>query len=143
VSESSGGPTVLIVDDDLGFVCWLGERFHEAGYRSLPALNARQAGSLAKELNIKINVLVVNPGLRGVRRLIKTLNHADSPPVKVILIRDPASSTAIVIRAHAILERPSGWEVVSRHEWLRKLRRILKEVEDTAAIGKISGYPSR
>jgi hypothetical protein len=66
------GPTALIVDDDLGFVWWLGERFHEAGYQPAPALNPRQAGFLVKELNLKITVVVVNPGLPGARKLIKT-----------------------------------------------------------------------
>lgn len=131
----------LIVDDDLGFVWWLGDRFHEAGYRTVPALDARQASSIVKELNLKIDVVVVNPALRGVQRLINTLSHAESPPLKIIVIRDPTPSRTILIRADGILERPSGWGPASRHEWLRKLRRILKQAQETAGIHKISGYP--
>jgi hypothetical protein len=143
VSKFSVGPTALIVDDDLGFVWWLGERFHEAGYQPAPALNPRQAGFLVKELNLKITVVVVNPGLPGARKLIKTLSHSNSPPLKIILIRDPIASTNVLIRAHATLERPSGLEAASRPEWLRELRRILNQAEETAAIPKMSGYPPR
>jgi DNA-binding NtrC family response regulator len=125
VSKPSGGPTALIVDDDLGFVCWLSERFNEAGYRSVPALNSRQAGSIVKELNLKITVVVVNPRLPGIPKLIKNLNDVDRSSLKVIVIRDSTVSTPVLFRVDETLERASGWEAPSRHEWLRKLRMIL------------------
>lgn len=140
VSKLSGEPTALIVDDDLGFVYWIGERFHEAGYQPVPALNVRQAASLIKELDLKIAVVVVNPGLRGAPTFIKTLSQTRSV-VKIILIRDPHVSTTVEVRAHTIVERPSGWEPASRHEWLRKLRRILTQAGETVSITKITGHP--
>jgi hypothetical protein len=143
VTKPSGGQIALIVDDDLGFVWWLGERFHEAGYRPVPALTVRQAISIVKELNIKIPVVVVNPGLPGVRKLIRSLSQVDQPAVKVILIGDTTSPPSTLIRAHGTLERPSAWESVSRFEWLRKLRMILKQVEETAVSPKTSSYPPR
>lgn len=140
MSELSGGPTALIVDDDVGFVCWIGERFQEAGYQPVPALNVRQAASLIKELDLKIAVAVVNPGLRGVRRFIKTLSQTRSL-VKIILIRDSRVPTTVEVRTHAIVERPSGWAPASRHEWLRKLRRILSQADETVSIPNITGHP--
>lgn len=115
----------MIVDDDLGFVCWLSERFNEAGYRSVPALNSRQAGSIVKELNLKITVVVVNPRLPGIPKLIRNLNDVDRSSLKVIVIRDSTVSTPVLFRVDETLERASGWEAPSRHEWLRKLRMIL------------------
>jgi hypothetical protein len=141
VSQLAGGPTALIVDDDLGFVYWIGERFHEAGYQPVPALNVRQAVSLINELDLKISVVVVNAGLRSIRKFIKTLSQTQSPLVKIILIRDPCIPTTVVDRVHAIVERPSGWEPASRHEWLRKLRRILSHTDETVSITKITGHP--
>jgi hypothetical protein len=116
--------------------------FHEAGYRSAPALSVRQAFSFVKEFNLKVAVMVVNPNLPGVRKLIKTLSQTHSRLAKIILIRDRAALTTVVIRAHARLERPSGWEPASRHEWRRKLKRILEEAEEAAANARIGGYPS-
>jgi hypothetical protein len=141
VNKPSGGPIALIVDDDLGFVWWLGERFHEAGYWPVPALSPKQAGLLVKELDLKITVLVVNPGLRGVRRFMKTLSETHSPLVKVIIILDPSVPTPAAVRAHAIVERPSGLEPASRHEWLRKLRRILGHTDEAVSITEITGHP--
>ena len=140
MNKPSGGPIALIVDDDLGFVWWLGERFHEAGYCPVPALSPTQAGSLVNELDLKITVLVVNPGLRGVQRLMKTLSKAQSLPVKVILIQNPSLPPTVALRAHAIVERPSGLEPASRHEWLRKLRRILGHTDEAVSITKITGH---
>ena len=139
MSQLSSGKTVLIIDDDLGFVLWLGQVFHEMGYHPIPALNARQAGRLTKELDLKIAVVVVNSQLPGVGRLIDALSHANSAPLKIILIRDPDASATISIRAHAILDRPSGWEPVSQNVWLRRLYRVLKQTEETDAIPKIIG----
>ena len=136
MSKPSVGPGALIVDDDLGFVCWLSERFKDVGHLCVPALNARQAMYLVKKLALKITVVVVNPELPGVRGLIKALNNTNTSPLRVIVIRDPTASKTILLRSHAMLERPSGWEVASRHEWLRKLRMALKQAEQTAANSK-------
>ena len=141
MSKPSGGPIALIVDDDLGFIWWLGERFHEAGYRAVPALSPTQAGTLVKELDLKITVLVLNPGLRGVQRFMKTVSQRQSLPVKIIHIWDPSVPTTAGLRAHAIVERPSGLEPASRHEWLRKLRRILGHTDQAVSIIKIPVHP--
>jgi PleD family two-component response regulator len=130
-SKPSSGPTVLIVDDDLGFISWLGAIIHEVGYRPVPALCARQALSLVEEFSLNVAVVVLNPELEGIRTLIRTLNQAQSRLVKVILIRDPTAPTSVVIHAHAILERPCGWESESRHEWLGTLSRILAVARET------------
>ncbi len=61
----SGALTVLIVDDDLAFLWWLGEVFAEAGYQAAPALDCRQALVLLKQLDLDLDLLVVNPKLAG------------------------------------------------------------------------------
>src|SRR5579864_7603483 len=49
--EGTAAMTVLIVDDDLGFVWWLGDIFNEAGARCVPALSCGAAMVLTKRLN--------------------------------------------------------------------------------------------
>ena len=56
--EPPRGPTILIVDEDVGFVWWLGELFSEFGYRSIPALSCRQALSL---VGLEGNNLLIIP----------------------------------------------------------------------------------
>jgi hypothetical protein len=41
--EVAAAQMVLIVDDDLGLVCWLGDILNEAGIRSIPALSCGEA----------------------------------------------------------------------------------------------------
>ena len=141
MSKRTGGPAVLIVDDDLGFVWWLGDIFQEVGYRPVPALNAQQAASLVGELNVAVSIAVVNPGLPGIRKLIQSLSDADNR-VRIVLVRDPNDSRAVQNHAHTILDRPTGVESVSRPEWLKKLRRVLKLAEQAASL-KVISYPSR
>jgi len=79
--------TVLIVDDDLGFVFWLGRSLDAAGYRSLPAKSITDATILLEELNIQIDLLIVNPSLPGAGGFISRLRRSPGS-VKVIAVSD-------------------------------------------------------
>jgi hypothetical protein len=120
----------LIIDHDLGFLMWLGEMFSELGYPAVPALHCRQALVLATRLNLPITTLVINPELRGARRMVKTLTAAN-PGLRVVLIRDSAArgrgrqGDPPGIPARSTLERPSPGESISRPEWVAKVRKTL------------------
>lgn len=118
-------PTVLIVDSDLGLVSWLGEIFSQAGYRALPALECRQGVALTQELNLAVDVIVVNEGLPEISWMVGILSGL-RPLLKIILIRNPEAKRAQNVTAHAMLERPSGGDTISRPEWLRKVLQILQ-----------------
>jgi len=131
VSEPSGAPTLLIVDSDVGFLWWLGEIFAEAGYQVVPALNCSQALAAVKRFHLQIDLLVVNPALTGVLRLVTALERPDRD-LKIVLIREgPIGLKYPGFRYDATLTRPSGWEPISRTDWLRKLRVLLKQLETT------------
>jgi DNA-binding response OmpR family regulator len=121
----------LIVDEDLGFVGWLGELFSEAGYRALPALNCRQAISLIKKFKLDVDVLAVNEGLPGISGMIGMLRRPHRP-LKIVVIRNPSADHHVFL-AHATLERPSGWDPISRPFWLKKVLSVLKQAEARAA----------
>jgi hypothetical protein len=77
---TSNGPTehisiALVVDDDLGFVWWFGEIFFRAGYQVVPALSCREAISRVKELDLRVDLVLVNPKLRGVSRMLRLLKQ--------------------------------------------------------------------
>jgi DNA-binding NtrC family response regulator len=129
VIEPLRGPTILIVDEDVGFVWWLGELFSEFGYRSIPALSSRQALSLARKNTTGVHLLVIDPSLRGVPRLIQVLRSIHPP--KIVLIQE--SGEREIPGVVATLERPSGWGPLSRSEWRQRVRRLLKQVESRAA----------
>jgi DNA-binding NtrC family response regulator len=127
VAESAHTPVVLIVDEDLGFVWWLGQIFSQAGCQVVPTLSSDQTVSLARDLNLKVDVIVVNPELSGISELIQTLSATRRP--KIVAIRNHDSNVRVALPAHATLERPSGWGPVSEKEWLESVRRLVKEVK--------------
>jgi hypothetical protein len=125
VTASSGSRTVLIADNDLGFVLWLGEVFSELGCQAVPALHSRQALTLAKRLNLRIEALIVNPDLPGAARMVKALTAAN-PGVSVVFIGNSAAQTSTGgSQAGARLQRPAPWEPISRAEWVVKVRKVL------------------
>ena len=123
-------PTVWIVDDDLGFVWWLGEIFIEAGCHALPALSVAEASALMKRLQVGIDLVVVNPALVGVDRMLRSLKRAN-PSLKIIII-GPGSLSGPTMRVHGTLIRPSAFEPLPRPEWLDKVRVLLREVKAAA-----------
>lgn len=88
--EPSMTPTVLIVDENLGFVWWLGEILVKAGCTVLPALNCRDALSLAKETGIKVDLVLANPTLDGFSEMTKQLG----PHYKLLTIVEVADPPA-------------------------------------------------
>jgi DNA-binding NtrC family response regulator len=124
VNAGTGFPTALIVDDDVAFILWLGEMVTESGYQAIPALHCRQALDLVKRLALRIDVLVVNPQLRGASRAMKVL-ETEHPRLRVVLIRDPAKSDSVPDSTRATLERPAAWEPISRPQWVTKIRKVL------------------
>lgn len=128
----SGAHTILIVDNDVGFVWWLGAVSTEIGCHSVPALNCAQAQTLVKKLQLSVNLLIVNPTLSGIGQLIKSLNNSD---LKVVAIfeNNTFAFDAHGVHYDATITRPSGWEPVSSQEWQRKMKTLLKQLQLTCS----------
>jgi hypothetical protein len=122
-------PTVWIVDDDLGFLWWLGELFHEARCQTIPALSCDDALSLMKKVKVGADLIIVNPHLPGVSAMLDTLRWANRN-LKIVTLRDPSEPDTE--QAKITLERPSGRDRLSRAAWLKKIRKLLKQIEVTA-----------
>lgn len=124
MSSAQGARTVLIVDDDVAFLWWLGEMFTDAGYQAVPALSCSQALAVVNRLNLHINVLVVSASLSGAIRLVRSLERLGRD-LRIVLVADSKDLAVHSLHYDAILTRPSGWEPVSRPDWLRKLHTLL------------------
>jgi DNA-binding NtrC family response regulator len=123
--------TVLIVDQDLGFVCWLGEILSEVGYQAVSALDRKSAMALLEELNQTVNLVIVNPTLPGVIELTRVLSRRD-PSLKIIALGNPGTNMAGGLHAQATLERPSGSDPFSRQRCLKNVRTALKKARVAA-----------
>ena len=133
MSQPPAPTTVWIVDDDLGFVWWLGEIFTELGCLALPALSCEQAVSLTKALNVGIDLLVLNPRLPGALGMLQILSGV-YPTFKTVLIGKASPAQTAAIRPLAHLERPASSDSISRSEWLKKVRRVLTQVAAATAV---------
>ncbi len=132
--EDAAHPTViahscsalaLIIDDDLGFVMWLGEIFTELGCQAVPALHCRQALAFIQRIDLPIAILVLNPELRGAKRTVKVLVAAN-PGLRLVLIQGSGlHANPSGIQARFTLERPSPGDPISRPEWAARIRRVL------------------
>lgn len=125
MGQAASVPTVLILDDDLGFVWWLGEIFRELGYDALPALGCRQALSLIKELDVSVDLAILNPELPGISPMIRAIERA-YPAVKIVMIGESFPRAVGGLPIHGTLERPSGRKPTSRQEWLTKVKLLAK-----------------
>ena len=83
-------PSVLIVDEDLGFIWWLGEILAKAGCRVVPAMTCQEATSAAKSMKLKIDLIFVNPALDGTSAMLESFRRTHMP-VRVIEV--PAGPT--------------------------------------------------
>ena len=117
-------PAALIVDDDVGLIFWVGEIFVRAGWNIVPALNCRQAVSLAVMWDSHINLILVNSGLGGISEMVETLSDLHRP--KVVVIRDP--NVEPEISADAIVDRPGMETPLARLEWAQRFQKLLKEL---------------
>jgi hypothetical protein len=134
VTGHSCSALALIVDHDLGFVMWLGEIFAEVGCQAVPAFNCRQALALIQQIDLPIATLIINPELRGAKRMVKALTAAN-PNLRLVLIRNAAApenaqgtglpANPSGIQARFTLVRPAPAEPISRPEWAARIRKVL------------------
>ena len=109
--------TVLIVDDNLGFVTWLGATLAANGYPTLPASTSSAAEFLiAERLIATIDLAIVNLELTGSLELVRALRRANRV-LKVIAIEDSMS-----------IVRPSEVDAAhsrSKAGWVATVERVL------------------
>jgi hypothetical protein len=79
--------TVLIVDDDLNFVFWLGNALDGAGFEAFPAKSVPDAIELLSQITVVIDLLIVNAALQGVADFVRCVCRI---PARVIAIVEPS-----------------------------------------------------
>ena len=113
--------TVLIADDDLGFLVWLGAILDEAGYQPVPAKTVGDAARLAR--TYPPNVLVINPEISGAAKLVAAL-CAHHPNLKVIALADVPYGLEGVV---AVAARPSELTEKTADSWRNLIARAIAE----------------
>lgn len=72
----SAAPTILILDNDLGFSFWLGQALTAPNCNALPATTVKEALALITEFRLKIDFLIMNPAVPGATDFKKALRKS-------------------------------------------------------------------
>jgi DNA-binding NtrC family response regulator len=132
VSEPARYHNAVIVEEDVGFLLWLGQLLADAGYRTIPASNCRQAMTHIRELGIPIHLAVLDLKLRGATSMLQTLEAAHRG-LRIVVIGDPAGGVPARIPASAILEKPRNWANILRGDWLQRINQALADAPEYAS----------
>jgi DNA-binding NarL/FixJ family response regulator len=116
--------TILIIDDDLGFVFWLGPVLAHAGYEVLPAKGFSDASTLLSELNAKIDLLIVNPSLPGVADFVSALRRS-RPNAKILFALDNDQPAGPIQNADIIARKLLQQDAAAATLWLRVVEQAL------------------
>lgn len=107
---------ILIADQDLGFVFWLGAALGEAGFMAFPAQNARRAASVARR--VEVNLLIADPALPGTADLVTLLRRVQ-PQAKIIAATEgPADGVVLPPGFDGCLAKPDPADDAARNQWM-------------------------
>ena len=118
--------TILILDNDLGFLFWVGGLLHDAGHKPFPALSVSQAIELLGEFSLAIDLLVANLAVSGAGDLARNLRHESH--VRIVAVLPPgAEPEQLPPDADVAIRKPTEFDEHARSEWLDRIRRVLGE----------------
>ena len=113
---------VLIVDNDLGFIFWIGGVVITANYQPWPACSLSDASVLVDKAAVPIDLLIVNPSLPGVSELIALLRRSQRK-LKVIALG--AKGNLKLAGINSWRQRPGpAVEKSARREWLEAVKNM-------------------
>ena len=126
MTEPQRRQKILIVDEDLGFVLWLGQILAELGHQGLPAFSWDEADSNTRRLKFSVDVVICNPYLTGTADRLAALAQVNQP-LRVVLAEDPAFEAPSSMAGYATLSKPTGSEHISHQDWLVKVEQALAD----------------
>ena len=124
-SPKGSARAVLIVDDDLGFVVWLGHTLAAGGYLTIPTTSSNEAKRLIEELRVKLCLVIANFAVSGMADYVGALQR-QVPRVKVIAIRVAGTGITPMVKIDAAHSR-------SQSDWLATVRQVLDNGEISGA----------
>lgn len=118
---------VLIIDNDLGFVFWLGRALDRAGCTTVPATTIPDASWLILQFDLRIDVLLINTSLPAAGDFVRAI-HRTQGDVKVVGIfdREPPGSMQIV-GINTTRPKPAPIDENATTEWVNFVRELLGE----------------
>jgi ActR/RegA family two-component response regulator len=116
--------TVLILDDDLGFVFWLGHVLDAAAYSTLPAKSVPDAALLVTQLGLTVDVLAINLALAEGLDFIAAMHRSQKDMRVIGILNDPANAINIP-GVNSVHLKPSIRNEEAKIEWLQYIQSVL------------------
>jgi DNA-binding response OmpR family regulator len=116
--------TVLILDDDLGFVFWVAQVLAGAGFEAIPAQSVGEAKRLLGQLKMKLDLVILSPAIEGGFDYVREL-RAQNANLGVVAAVERTKDLMIVRReVDAVRTKPDILSEASMPEWRRTIRRV-------------------
>ena len=120
--------TILIIDNDLHFVFWLGSALAKAGYETIPAKSVPDAIELLNQIAGAIDLLILNPASDGVADFVRCVSRTFA--ATVIAVVDPlTASPGRVPGAHVTILKPQNDDERWKLEFLDLVHNIFSRGE--------------
>ena len=116
-------PVILLIDNDLGFMFWLGQALDRAGYEAFPAKSVSDALKLITELDLSVGLVILDYSSEGAPNLIATLRHNGRHLKVISLVED--TDFPVHPEVDAQWRKPKKFDESSEAEWLQVVRRVL------------------
>ena len=115
---------VLILDDDLGFVFWLGQAL-AADFKPIPAPSVQDARKLLRRLRIPVDVLIVNPLVPGAAYFTRDLRRKQGRLRAIAAVRYTEELDPMLQDLNAARSKPGILDHVAMSEWRQVVRQVL------------------
>ena len=95
--------TILVVDNDLGFIFWLGQALRQGGYEVLPARTVADARTLISQFLPDLDLLIINFALPEAPEFVRTLRRGQGQVKVIALARETEPSAEYCPLLEAVL----------------------------------------
>lgn len=117
--------TILILDDDLGFVFWLGQSLVSPQFRPFPAPSVAQAKKLLRMLAAGLDILIVNPELDGALEFALDLRQRQRQLRLIAALGYAPASNEAPPGFDAARNKPDERDEAEEAAWQHLIRRVL------------------
>lgn len=116
--------TILILDDDLGFVFWLGQTLASPEFRPFPAPSVAEAKKLMPMLPAGLDILIVNPELDGALAFARNLRKGQRELRLIAALAYPPASSQAPSDFDAARNKPNERDEAEQSAWQHLVRRV-------------------
>jgi len=129
--------TILLIDDDLAFVFWLGRILDGAGYAAYPAKDVEDARSLVAQCGLPVDLLIINSATAGLAAFVRDLRMS-RPGLEVVVVGGPAFSDAIIGPPAATLAKPERLDFNCMEEMRATVESIMLRSKQRARFSHLA-----